>query len=44
LLIFEGLPKTCNAFDLIEQISQPGGFAVSGIPRNEKDVYHVNLG
>jgi hypothetical protein len=43
LLIFEGLPKSCSVFDLIERIDQPGGFAVSGIVRNEADVYRVSL-
>ena len=43
LLIFSGLPKSCNVFDLVEQISEPGGFHVPGIARNETDVYHVDL-
>jgi hypothetical protein len=43
LLIFEGLPKGCKIFDLIEEISQPGGFEVRSISRNEKDVYHINI-
>jgi hypothetical protein len=43
LLIFSALPKTCQRFDLREEIPQPGGFRVSGIPRNETDVYHVDI-
>ncbi len=43
LLIFPGLPKACKQFDLKEEISQPGGFHVKNIQRNETDVYHVNL-
>jgi hypothetical protein len=43
LLIFTGLPKSCKVFDLLEQISEPGGFHVGNIVRNEKDVYHVDL-
>jgi hypothetical protein len=43
LLIFSGLPKSCRQFDLKEEISQPGGFLVSGIKRNETDVYHINI-
>jgi hypothetical protein len=43
LLIFEGLPKSCQQFDLIEQIPQPGGFEVRNIVRNETDVYHIDI-
>jgi hypothetical protein len=43
LLIFSGLPKSCQQFDLLEEIAQPGGFHVKNISRNEKDVYHVDL-
>lgn len=43
LLIFEGLPKSCQLFDLIEDIPQPGGFEARGISRNEKDVYHIPI-
>ncbi len=43
LLIFAGLPKSCKVFDLLEQISEPGGFHVANIQRNETDVYHVDL-
>lgn len=41
LLIFQSLPKSCRVFDLIEEISQPGGFFVPGIARNQKDIYEV---
>jgi hypothetical protein len=43
LLIFSGLPKSCKRFDLVEEIAQPGGFYIKDIPRNETDVYHVDL-
>jgi hypothetical protein len=43
LLIFTSLPNTCRVFDLLEQISEPGGFHVANIVRNETDVYHVDL-
>jgi hypothetical protein len=43
LLIFSSLPKSCWQFDLVEDIPQPGGFMVRNIPRNEKDVYHVDI-
>ena len=43
LLIFSGLPKSCRKFDLHEEIPQPGGFLVKNIPRNETDVYHINI-
>lgn len=43
LLIFQALPSTCKKFDLIEEIAQPGGFAVHNIVRNERDIYHVRL-
>jgi hypothetical protein len=43
LLIFTSLPKSCTSFDLLEQISMPGGFHIKDIRRNETDVYHVNV-
>jgi len=43
LLIFSALPKGCTQFDLIEEIPQPGGFVVQDIPRNQRDVYHVDV-
>lgn len=42
-LIFQGLPKDCKHFDLIEKISEGGGFEVRNIARNAKDVYFINL-
>jgi hypothetical protein len=42
-LIFTGLPKSCQRFDLVEEIPQEGGFFVGGIERNEMDVYEVKL-
>jgi hypothetical protein len=43
LLIFEGLPKSCTQFSLLEDIPQAGGFFVENISRNETDVYHVDI-
>lgn len=43
LLIFEALPKGCEVFDLLEDIPQPGGFFISAIMRNQKDVYHLHI-
>ena len=43
ILIFSALPKSCTKFDLIEEIAQPGGFFVTNIQRNPRDVYHVTL-
>src|SRR5690349_14346957 len=37
LLIFSALPKSCQSFDLLEDIPQPGGFFVENIQRNETD-------
>lgn len=42
-LIFEGLPKDCEVFDLVEEIPQKGGFEVNGVCRNQSDVYHVEI-
>jgi hypothetical protein len=42
-LIFEGLSKSCTAFDLREIIPQDGGFEVFNIQRNKTDVYSVNF-
>jgi len=38
-LIFEGLSKDCQTFDLIEDIPEPGGFRYENIGRNTSDVY-----
>lgn len=43
LLIFSALPKSCNTFDLVEEIAQPGGFHVQNIHRNMNDVYHIDI-
>ena len=43
LLIFEALPKSCKQFDLVEEISLPGGFHVTNISRNQQDVYHIEV-
>lgn len=43
LLVFEGLPRACRQFDLLEDIPQAGGFHVKSILRNESDVYHIDI-
>jgi len=43
LLLFQGLPKACASFDLLEHIDEPGGFNVIDIPRNNIDVYDISL-
>lgn len=40
-LIFAPLPKSCELFDLLEDIPQAGGFFIQNIRRNKHDVYHV---
>lgn len=42
-LIFSALPKDCLIFDLIETIPEPGGFVIKNIPRNQTDVYMIDL-
>ena len=42
-LIFEGLSRNCNMFDLKEIIPQEGGFVALNIKRNNSDVYHVRF-
>ena len=42
-LIFSGLPKECNSFDLKEIIPEEGGFWVKSIRRNTSDVYRVKI-
>ncbi len=42
-LIFAPLPKSCEFFDLLEDIPQVGGFFVQNIKRNKSDVYHVTI-
>lgn len=42
-LIFNGLPKGCTSFDLIEEIEETGAFQVFGIERNRTDVYRIRL-
>jgi hypothetical protein len=43
LLIFTALPRSCQQFDLLEDIPQAGGFFIEGIARNQIDVYHIDL-
>ena len=40
-LIFAPLPKSCEFFDLLEDIPQSGGFFIQNIKRNKSDVYRV---
>jgi hypothetical protein len=40
-LIFAPLPKSCEFFDLLEDIPQDGGFFIQNIRRNKSDVYKV---
>lgn len=42
-LIFEGLEKGCQVFDLLEDIPLPDPFEYRGIPRNQTDVYHLSM-
>lgn len=42
-LIFSGLPKSCKHFDLIENTPTMRGFLVKNIPRNNSDVYSVDV-
>lgn len=42
-LIFEGLSKDCQVFDLIEDIYLPYPFEFHGIVRNQTDVYHLSM-
>lgn len=43
-LIFSGLPRTCSIFDLVEECTQEhGAFKILNIPRNESDVYYVQI-
>ena len=40
-LIFEGLPKGCTSFHLVEEIPEPGGMCYRNISRNNQDVYII---
>ena len=42
-LVFSALPKSCNAFDLFEDIPEGGGFFTGVISRNKSDVYSVEI-
>jgi hypothetical protein len=42
-LIFEGLPSGCSTFDLREIITEPGGFEILNVSRNDQDVYHLDF-
>ncbi|PDS22357.1 hypothetical protein [Flavobacterium branchiophilum] len=42
-LVFEGLPKGCMSFDILEIIPESGAFEAFDIQRNSTDVYHVNF-
>lgn len=43
LLIFEGLPKTCTSFDFQEIIPESGAFTLTGITRNDEDIYSIEI-
>lgn len=43
LLIFSSLPKSCTHFDLIEEVPSSGGFHITNIQRNTRDVYHIDI-
>lgn len=42
-LVFPPLPDDCQEFDLIEEIPESGNFEIHNIPRNEQDVYYVEV-
>jgi hypothetical protein len=42
-LIFAGLPKDCQSFDLVESIPEPLPFHVRNIKRKPNDVYRITL-
>ena len=42
-LVFEGLPKNCKSFDLIEDALEGGGFHFKNIKRNSSDVYTLEI-
>ena len=42
-LIFEGLTKECQVFDLVEDVPVPDPFVFYGITRNQTDVYHLSM-
>ena len=39
-LVFGGLPRSCQIFDLIEVTDGTGAFELKGIVRNKEDVYY----
>lgn len=41
-LIFKGLPRSCQSFDLLEIIPEDGGFELRNVRRNNADVYYVS--
>lgn len=42
-LVFSGLPKDCESFELREEIPEEGGFVVKNIKRNCSDIYRVKI-
>lgn len=42
-LVFEGLPKDCTHFDLVEIIPEHGAFEARNIARNNTDVYQIKF-
>jgi hypothetical protein len=42
-LIFEGLSKECQQFDLVEVIDLPDPFVIRNIQRTKSDVYNLQV-
>jgi len=42
-LVFEGLPKKCTSFHLVEEIPEPDGMCYRNIGRNSSDVYQIKI-
>lgn len=42
-LVFEGLDRDCPTFTLIEEIPEPGGLIIGPLPRNQSDVYWLDV-
>jgi hypothetical protein len=42
-LFFAPLPKSCEFFDLLEDIPQAGGFFIQNIKRNKSDIYNLDI-
>ena len=42
-LVFEGLPKKCTSFHIVEEIPEPDGMYYRNIGRNSSDVYQIKV-